>query len=148
MVLSCSASILDQKRPAISHVRQLFPSPTAVRPSAFLFLITYVCGKHKNKRPRKIVRLFPAWRSWVRSQKSPRKFFSAACNEDWLISLAAHCVGLTTGRSFFWEPPKTSAQVSILPLFLLSCLLGPLLSDFDYGFTILQRRFPPPPFSS
>lgn len=52
MALSRSASILDQKRPAVPHVRQLLPSPTTVRPSTFLFLMSYVCGKHKKMKGR------------------------------------------------------------------------------------------------
>lgn len=76
MLLSCSVSILYQERPAISHALQLFPSPTTVKPSIFLFLMSYVCGKPKRRKKAERDRLFPAWRSLLISQKGPEVFHS------------------------------------------------------------------------
>lgn len=86
MLLSHGASILHQKRPAISHVLQLFPSPTTVKPSIFLFLMSYICRKRGKKMQREIVRLFPAQRSWVRSERS--KSSSQPC-EMWSYKAAS-----------------------------------------------------------
>lgn len=149
MLLSHGASILHQKRPAISHVLQLFPSPTTVKPSIFLFLMSYICRKRGIKMQREIVRLFPAQRSWVRSERSksssqPCEMWSyKAASFPWLLIVTDRQQGgcLCPWCFCFWE------HWWLLPHFLVSfssCssfFLGSLLSCFDFGFTVLQGCF-------
>lgn len=152
-------SILDQKRPAISHALQLFPSPTTVKPRIFLFLMSYVCGKPKKKEPktwqREMVKTVFCMKKLSEITKDPRKFFTAMWNTelwDWLTSLTTvqtdqHQGGCLCPWCFCFLEHWWFLFSSLL-LFLLFCALHSLLFCFDFGFTGHQGYFPSPYVSS
>lgn len=147
-------SILDQKRPAISHALQLFPSPTTVKPHIFLFLMSYVCGKQKTKKNKKSSR--GRWFDCFLHEEAQwdyqglKKVFSQLCEVQsceadsfpWPLSgqtntrVVCFCLWCFCSWEHWWF------LFSSLLLFLLCCVLGSLLFCFDFGFAGHQGYFP------